>query len=172
MKNQFSTFDLKALGIPRERLKDWMNQGFVEPSIPAQGKGTKAIFSLLDVYAIAFFSELLQAGFNRKVAAEIVKDFKGRESIKGTTGENITKVLFRFETRGQGRVIKSISFGPGSWAMDISNGRSGQYDPEGALPLRPFDIPSFMGDSFDENYDEILIVNFRKIRDRVNRVFS
>jgi len=51
--NGYTTFQIiKALKIPRERLKDWMEKGFVKPSLQqARGKGTKALFSLLDVYS-------------------------------------------------------------------------------------------------------------------------
>lgn len=58
----YTTFQIiKALNIPRERLKDWMEKGFVKPSLQqARGKGTKAFFSLLDVYSLALFKHLIE----------------------------------------------------------------------------------------------------------------
>ena len=74
--HEFSTFDIvKKLKIPRERLKDWMSQGFIEPTTPAEGKGTKAIFTLLDVYCLMLFKQILTFGIDRKTAAEFITRF-------------------------------------------------------------------------------------------------
>jgi len=70
--NGYTTFQIiKALNIPRERLKDWMEKGFVKPSLQqAQGKGTKALFSLLDVYSLALFKHLIEeCHFSRDAAS-------------------------------------------------------------------------------------------------------
>jgi hypothetical protein len=71
MKDEFSTFDIvKILGIPRMRLKDWMDQGYAVPSKLAEGKGTRAKFKLLDVYALSLFCHLVQdMHFSRQEAA-------------------------------------------------------------------------------------------------------
>ena len=56
MIDTFSTLDIvKALRIPRERLRDWMNNGFVVPTILSQGQGTKAVFTRGDIYLVALF---------------------------------------------------------------------------------------------------------------------
>ena len=74
MRDEFSTLDIvKALKIPRERLRDWMNQGFVKPTIPAEGQGTKAVFTRTDVYLLALFRHLVNSGFKRDMAAFILK---------------------------------------------------------------------------------------------------
>ena len=73
LRDEFTTFDIiKALGIPRERLQDWINRGFVKPSVPAEGKGTKAIFTRGDVYAVALFKSLLKIGFKRDEASKFI----------------------------------------------------------------------------------------------------
>lgn len=74
MKKHFSTFDIvKALRIPRNRLKEWLIHGFVQADQAASGAGTKALFTVLDCYAIALFKDLLdRAGINRNRAAHIV----------------------------------------------------------------------------------------------------
>jgi len=57
-KSEFSTFDvMKILDIKRERLREWMIQGFVKPAVPASGAGSKAEFGLLDLYKIAVFKK-------------------------------------------------------------------------------------------------------------------
>lgn len=66
MRDEFSTLDIvKALGIERERLREWMNRSFVKPTISAQGQGTKALFSRRDVYRVELFRQLLEEGFDR-----------------------------------------------------------------------------------------------------------
>ena len=68
----YSTFQIiRALNIPRERLKDWMEKGFLKPSLQqARGKGTKALFSLLDVYSLALFKHLIEeCHFSRDAAS-------------------------------------------------------------------------------------------------------
>jgi len=77
MRNEFSTTDIfKALGIPRERLKDWMMNDFVEPTVPAKGKGIPAVFTKSDIYLIALFQDLIQKGFKRLGASIVVKYLK------------------------------------------------------------------------------------------------
>jgi hypothetical protein len=83
MENEFSTLDIvKALKIPRERLRDWMNRSFIDPSVPADGQGTKAIFSLQDVYGVALFQALINSGFNRETSSRFVKFFMEKEKEK------------------------------------------------------------------------------------------
>jgi hypothetical protein len=42
MRDGFSTLDIvKTLEIPRERLRSWMKEGFILPTAPAKGQGTK-----------------------------------------------------------------------------------------------------------------------------------
>jgi hypothetical protein len=70
--NIFRTTDIfKALGIPRERLKDWQNNGFCKPTIPAKGKGYAATYTINDLYMIGLLQLLIDFGFKRRVAARI-----------------------------------------------------------------------------------------------------
>ena len=73
MREKFSTLDIvKALGIPRERLRDWMNNGFIIPTISSRGQGTKAVFTRNDVYLVALFTDFLRKGFKRYNASHLV----------------------------------------------------------------------------------------------------
>ena len=76
MRNQYSTLDIcKGLGITRERIRDWMNRGFIKPSIQeAKGQGTKALFSRNDVYLIMLFLTLIRNGINRKESSGIIQE--------------------------------------------------------------------------------------------------
>jgi hypothetical protein len=64
-EREFSIVDVvKRLGIPRERLRDWMNRCFVFTSDQdAAGQITKAVFNRLDVYGIALFEFLTKERF-------------------------------------------------------------------------------------------------------------
>jgi hypothetical protein len=76
VKNEFTTFDIiNGLEIPRGRLREWMNEGFLVPSIQkAEGVGTKALFDRVDIYTLLVFKHLIeQHRMARSEAAEIVK---------------------------------------------------------------------------------------------------
>ncbi len=108
MRNEYSTLDIvKALGIPRERLRSWMNEGFIKPSKPAEGKGTKAIFTRADVYSVELFSNLLPLGFKREVAASLI-DFYKTAIHEGT----ITYIMFRSYYSSSGKVWEPIPLIP------------------------------------------------------------
>lgn len=85
MRDKFSTLDIvKALSIPRERLRDWMNNGFVTPTTRSEGQGTRAIFSRDDIYLVALFVDLLKKGFKRKRASDLIK--KTSEVLRKNNG--------------------------------------------------------------------------------------
>ncbi|MCD6265259.1 MAG: MerR family transcriptional regulator [Deltaproteobacteria bacterium] len=68
----FTTFNIiKMLNIKRERLRKWIDEGFITPDKKADGVGTKALFSLDSVYRIQLFLELLWIGLTREKAREI-----------------------------------------------------------------------------------------------------
>ena len=75
--SEHTTFDIvKILDIPRERLQDWINRGFIYPSRhKAEGKGTKNVFSQWDVYGIALFQKLLWLGLSRGSASIFYKSW-------------------------------------------------------------------------------------------------
>jgi hypothetical protein len=64
-ERKYSKVDIvKRLGIPRERLRDWISRCFVfARDREAAGQRTKAIFSRLDVYGIALFEYLVKERF-------------------------------------------------------------------------------------------------------------
>lgn len=76
MKTEFSTLDIcKVLEIDRERLRVWMDEGYISPSIQvATGQGTKNIFSREDVYLIALYRMMLdRLRVPREWAARVIK---------------------------------------------------------------------------------------------------
>ena len=76
MERLYSIVDIvKKLGIPGERLRDWMKRCFVfESDREAEDQRTKAIFNRLDVYGIALFEYLVkERSFSREEAAKLTK---------------------------------------------------------------------------------------------------
>ena len=76
MERLYSIVDIvKKLGIPGERLRDWMNRCFVLTNVQkAAGQKTKAIFNRLDVYGIALFEYLVEErSFSNEEAAKFTK---------------------------------------------------------------------------------------------------
>jgi len=98
MRDKFSTLDIvKALEIPRERLREWMNRGFIKPSEPARGQGTKAVFTRIDVYGVALFRHLLTKGFKREIASEYVQAVILHDSACiASLKEGVQTVFFTF----------------------------------------------------------------------------
>lgn len=60
----------------RELLKDWIMQEFVIPSIPAEGQGTKALFTFNDIFMAYFFQKLVNRGFKRSLAKKYIEAFR------------------------------------------------------------------------------------------------
>jgi len=74
---EFSTLDVcKILNLKRERLRDWMNRGFIEPGTYLEQPKTAAdiaVFHREELFRTYLFKVLLEVGYTRKYAAESVK---------------------------------------------------------------------------------------------------
>lgn len=106
MRNEFSTLDIvKALDIPRERLREWINRSYVRPTEPARGQGKKSVFTLQDVYNVQLFRQLVDFGVEREIAHHFVKFYKDRMK---TYKEESSYMIIRY-----GKLIPQIKFGSG-----------------------------------------------------------
>ena len=126
----------KALDIKRERLRDWIKVGHIKPTLPAHGQGTKAGFTLGDVYAIALFKKLTEQGFKRDLSAEIIRPYIGVfNSLIETTqyivctrikkdGEHTMQITHSM--RGDGKDILNIQLNGD--AITINNSDAGAPD--------------------------------------------
>lgn len=111
MRNQFSTLDIvKALGVPRERLRDWMNNGFVVPTISSEGQGTKAVFTRDDIYLVAFFVDLLKKGFKRNRASELIG--KASKILKKNGSQSLAYVIIYFFKNQNTTVFTELIYDP------------------------------------------------------------
>lgn len=63
----------KITGINRPRLQQWLEKGFIAPSLQAaSGPGTRNIYSIQDVYKIAGIKKIIEFGLTREKAAHLV----------------------------------------------------------------------------------------------------
>jgi hypothetical protein len=127
MKTYTTTHVKKALDIPRERLKDWMMHGFISPSIPAQGHGKPAGFTIHDLRAIALFQFLIDEGFVRKTAAQIVANFLQDDIDPGTSaGPPDYLILRTFRNNDGATGVQSETYCPvkddNYWAIRLDSG--------------------------------------------------
>lgn len=69
MKTEFTSTDISRFGIRRERLKVWLERGWISPELQrAKGAGTRNLFSREDLFKILIFKSLLEHGFTGEVA--------------------------------------------------------------------------------------------------------
>ena len=180
----YTTFQIiKALNIPRERLKDWMEKGFVKPSLQqARGKGTKSLFSLLDVYALALFKHLIEeCHFSRDAASnlsalwlEYIYNFpyeQGKEISNRAISDLLSNELI-FISKRVPDVIKlsdeenqekkgesTVSYSPFSF-----HGKNEDFIKALTNHLKPF---------VEKNtWKDIHIVNFKRIRGKVDAALT
>lgn len=63
-----------------QRLRMWLQEGFIIPTIPSSGQGKSAIYSREDIYAIALFMKLIERGFKRKLAGAYVNQIQKNDN--------------------------------------------------------------------------------------------
>lgn len=59
----------KILGIKYPRLREWIDRGYVTPTLLPEGPGSRTGFSLDDIYHAKIFMYLLDMGYGRTEAA-------------------------------------------------------------------------------------------------------
>ena len=171
MRNDFSTFDIaKHLGIPRERLKDWMNQGFVRASIPAQGQGTRAVFTRVDVYSVQLFQTLINHGYQRKVAAQLVEKFVIDEGhpVETSAGVFPAEYLILREDKN-GNIRLNTTHGGGNFHLHLDTGSISVMGMPIPRPITSRDT----GPAFDKaDWINLHAVNLKLVRKIVDDAFN
>jgi len=179
MREKFSTLDIvKALSIPRERLRDWMNNGFVIPTISSQGQGTKAVFTRNDVYLAALFVDLLKKGFKRYNASDLIR--KTSAILKKNEPKNLAYVIIYFlKNHDNPVIVKSIYDPVTRWdKIDLRwDGRISSKQIEGNKDNAPErnDLPAekaMQNQSKAQLWENIHIVNFKNIKKEVDLQLS
>jgi hypothetical protein len=157
MEDIYSTLDIvKALNIPRERLRDWMNRGFIKPSLPSTRQGTIAIFTKADVFMVALFGKLLEMGFKREVASGYI------ESIVLTRMEgNLDFIILKSVIQnGEPEIIAYKAYGKTPINLTISE--------KGDVICNFGPLPAFQANS----WDDIHILNIENIRTEVEAALA
>ena len=164
----YSTLEIgKALDIPRERLRDWMDRGFIKPTIAAKGQGTKAVFTKSDVYCVALFMELLESGFSREVAASWISLLdKPRKPQKADAGV-VNYILFREGPRGSQEKPTLVTLEGIEWDLSLKTGVLGGSEKKQLINRDPF-----FQEWAKQGWRKIFIVNFRQIRNEVDAALA
>ena len=192
----YTTTDIARVGTKRERLKEWITRGYIKPSIEsAAGAGTKNLFSLWDLYLIQLFQYLVERGFSREDSASRIRGLflvgeiayevsssnekmseKNRKAALESYNRFFTSMFLILPKRGQGvdgfPFSDRIANRDGSFEelpiviciVKDENGSFVEYYPNGKKG-------SFSFDNY-RHHDDILFVNFKKIRDKVNALIE
>lgn len=174
MKNDFSTFDImKALSMKRDKLRAWMRDGFIKPKYPAEGQGTKAVFTRWDVYGVALFNDLIDHGYKRKKIADYIHNFIRCE--EKSKNPEVEFILFRHEVINKNVQVDSMAItqkrtgNEVSWVMEIRSGRLGTYSEKSKSLIVWPDMKELKNKNWDpENWDHIHLVNFKKLKKNID----
>ncbi len=69
---EFKSPDVRRIfGIKKERLREWIKFGYIEPSVKkSSGPGTDNVFSTVDLFNSGLFKNLIDLGMNRWIASQ------------------------------------------------------------------------------------------------------
>lgn len=155
MLGRFTTFEIaKALDLKYGRLREWIDRGYIRPSIhKARRQGEKSLFSLADAYAIKLFVYLLARGFARQDAALRIQALQMGDS----TLLSMPYVAFYRQEGLEGADAVSL-FIPD--------------DPKDPSKTITFSLCGKTADGRDVEFDDAFILNFKKIRNRVDQALA
>ena len=69
-ENLYTSFQIcDALEIEKGRFREWLERKYINPHSPADGRGTKNLFQINDVYVVGTFKYLVECGFSREDAS-------------------------------------------------------------------------------------------------------
>ena len=174
MRDKFSTLDIvKALGIPRERLRDWMNHGFVVPTTRSEGQGTKAVFTRDDIYLVALFVDLLKKGFKRDRASDLIR--KASEIVRKNGSKSVAYITIYFLNNHNNAILAEPIYDPVTRWDKIDLRWGGRIPSElitrskkNAIGLN--DIPT--EEDAMQKWENIHLVNFKDLKTKVDLYLS
>jgi hypothetical protein len=147
--DDFSTFEVvKAFGLKYQTLRDWLDKGFLKPQVQAKGRDSRTRFSRVDLYLLRLFMYLVERGFRREEAAITVA------AIRQTSGKLRDQLLNSLYIYFPRNADHPTDIFPGFHPKDLG--------PE---------IKLSMSDS-KQSYDEILVLNFSKLRKHVDSLLE
>ncbi len=140
---EFSTGDVtKIIGIKRITLNDWITRGFVCPSIHKGTRpGDRSIWSHFDLYKIAIFKKVTESGFSRR----LVDAFLKVEMPERVFNERLHKISMMLFMRRENEIKGML--------LTYEIGQETIIDIWGII--RELEM---------EGFDDVYILNFRKIK--------
>lgn len=161
MRDDFSTLDIvRALGIPRGRLREWVDLGFIKPSVMAEGQGTKAVFTRHEVYGVAIFRLLVGLGFTRPLAASYTEKFI--DEMRTNPKRNPTRLVFKSWRHENEIFVSSFNY---SGKFDRFYLETAEVAELRELDMIPSTIPEY-------DWETAFIVNFEHIRAEVDSALN
>jgi hypothetical protein len=174
LETTFSSFEImRALLIEKEKLRDWIDRGFIKASKPSPGRGKPAAFSVKDIYGLALFMELINHGFPRERAAYMVERYHFATEYEDFTGDGETAVfeepadfiLFRRETDNQGNlIIKAITIQSDNSVISLLSGEDVSCFDNGIIEKIKSQKP--------RDWNSMLVINYKKIREAVDEALK
>ena len=172
MKTSFTTTDIvKGLKIPFGRLREWIVREYVKPSVPAAGSGKAAEFSLPDVYMIEMFRTMVEGGFTREQASKCLLQDPNRVEradvmVFRRSGNQITGTLHSFPDSPEvGLESGRLVYPSAHDVLDLKTGRASTLSQLKKMEVAPWKENSRLpGPKSIEDWDDIYVLNFRKIR--------
>ena len=160
--NHMTTFDIAdKLGIKRERLKNWLTEGYITPTFQVDIKrGKKSYFDRWQVYLIKFFAQLIEKGILRDVAASLIGE--SGPLVAEAIRRNDPDLIVIAKKVGEDEPIKKTDS-----PMEKSGKVAAMYD---KLFLKYDDDLS--SQLVMQRYESAIIINFRMIRQEIDFHFD
>ena len=171
--------DLMALGFSSDSIDEWLEKGYIEPSVQrAEGSEDENFFSRFDLYAVKLFKYLVDCSISEEKASLMIKILVLAEKKPGRyLYENAylafpNKVDFDTIPEGMRNNMKT-------WLVDKNKLTEGERK-NAKESLKNF-IPAVLREnnkilssssSVFNNCTDILVVNFKKIRLQVDRTLK
>ena len=108
----------KVLDLPMHRLRVWLLNGYVSPSIPSTGQGRKAYYFRSDFYVIALFMKLLAKGFKRKLASKYCERLTGINTPLGFS--NFLFIWMKKDSKGESVLHSYLIAGSDNFQLEAS----------------------------------------------------
>jgi len=169
----YTTGDIiEALNIPKQRLRVWLDNEYIKPSIrKASGAGTTNAFARVDIYLIALFKHLLEVTKIPRADAAIFVDklrnalaLECVQYIGGELHQNIIGALNNFNIVLFKRKEHEIYYPTDNVIVPVTEKEMEEY--HDFLSSLLFDM---VNANDWESWDDVMIVNFKKIREDVDK---
>ena len=89
----------RILDVNKDRLRGWLNEGFIKPSVPSTGRGKANLYSQNDLYALGLFMMLIDTGYSREFSGDATNIFLRK--VADTDPHTITKFAIVRATNNQ-----------------------------------------------------------------------